>query len=194
MSIKGWNPGMFVANATGDPTIVSETTPFAKGQLGTVAPISNTILFDPGYAPRIYQYILRDSTDGLTLATAGSPAHWLAAGYLLFSVTSDVSESSDAGGYACAGVFAGIYPLAGKYGFIQVGGVGPALFKATETETCASGVPITPTATDLEFDTIATAQLTAKPPLVGYCLGAKDAGSIGTNVTQAILFPPRLGW
>ena len=191
MAVKGMNPGFFVQ--TGDPTTVNETTPFADGQLGTVGPHSNTTLYDPGDWPRIYQYVLRDADDAVTLASAGSPAHWQK--NTTFEVTADASASLDAGGEMCAGTFPGTSLAAGKYGFIQVGGSGPMLLKASETETAASGVPITSTSTDLEFDTIATYQLTAKPPVVGQCVSAKDDGSIGTNIVKALINPPsKIGW
>lgn len=191
MAIKGWNPGAFFQ--TGDPTTVNETTPFAPGQIGTVVPHSNTVLYDPGDLPRIYQYVYRDTTDGITLASAGSPAHLFS--ITAFAVTADASESLDATGNLCIGTFPGTTLAAGKYGFIQVGGNGPALLKASETTTAAAGITFTSTSTDLEFDTLATAQVTAKPPTCGTCLSAKDAGSIGTNIVKALIHPTtRIGW
>ena len=181
---------------TGDPTTVHEASSvlYNLGSLGHVITVANSTLFSPGLAPRIYQFVLRSATDAATIATAGSIAFWKS--YDNFVVTSDASDAYAT--TACnhvAGVFPGILVAAGEYGYIQVGGVGPVLLKGSPTSAAdTTGKPIVAESTvDLTSDCLAdwndnAVQIYAK------ALTAKDAGSIGTDVCEALLFPTRHSW
>jgi hypothetical protein len=178
---------------TGDPTTSHEATPFIGGQLGMVCAMKNSTLFSPGQAPRVYQYIKRSSSDAATIATAGSIAYWK--DYDNFVVTSDASDSYDGtGSNHVAGVFPGILVAAGEYGFIQVGGVGPVLLQGSPTAAASTaGLPIVSAGADLTSNCLAdwndqTVDVFAK------AITAKNAGSIGTDVCEALLFPRPNGW
>lgn len=141
---------------------------------------------------KTFQIIKRDSNDGVT-STIGTPAYWMArttAGNQ-FVVTADVSDSAGLG--HIAGVFLGANPADGKYGVIQVGGLGPVALKGSPTVAASTtGLPIIGTSTDLECDTVST--VTAA--ILGFCLSAKNAtlggGAIGTDVVLAHLCPPQV--
>ncbi len=137
-----------------------------------------------------FQLVKRDSADALTMAI-GHPVYWMerttAANQFVF--TSDVSASGGIG--QVAGVALGASPAAGKYGFIQVGGLGPVLLKGSPTVAASiTGLPTIGTTTDAEGDTVST--VTAA--ILGFCLTAKDAtvggGAIGTHMVMAHLCPP----
>lgn len=187
--------GAFVQ--TGDPTTVNEVaaTVFAPGQLGKIFAVSNSTLFSVGSNPRIYQFVQRSATDGTTLASPGSIAFWKS--YDNYVVTSQANDSYDAvGTNHVAGVFPGILLAAGNYGFIQVGGQGPLLLKGAPTSAAdTTGKPIVSDTTNLVFDCLAdyNAALTSRQ-VVAKALTAKNAGSIGTDVVEALLFPSRVGW
>lgn len=141
---------------------------------------------------KVFQLIQRSATDGVT-STIGSPAYWMdrtTAGNQ-FVVTADVSDSGGLG--HIAGVFLGALPADGKYGWIQVFGLGPVALKSSETVTASTtGLPIIGTTTDLECDTVST--VTAA--ILGYCLTATNAtvggGAIGTDIVVAHLCPPQV--
>ena len=191
MAIQIWNPGSFVA--TGDPSTVDEATPFQPGQLGTVVAVKHSTLFSVGSAPRVFQYILRDATDGTTLVTNGGVAHWV--DYDAFSVTQDESEQlGGTGAWHQAGVFFAAKPTVAQYGFIQVAGIGPLrLIDAPTAAASTLGLPCIPSTTDGRADVIADWNDSGQKPFAK-TLSAKDAGSIGTHVIEALLFPDRNGW
>lgn len=180
---------------TGDPTTVHEASAvlYNLGSLGHVVTVSNSTLFSPGLAPRIYQFIQRSSSDNTTHASPGSAAFWKS--YDNFVVTSKASDAYDATAFNhVAGVFPGILVAAGEYGYIQVGGQGPLLLKGAPTSAAdTSGKPIVAeTGVDLTFDCVASYGAAAQ--VVAKALTAKNAGSIGTNVVEALLFPSRHSW
>lgn len=181
---------------TGDPTTVHETSSviYNLGSLGHVLTVSNSTLFSPGLAPRIYQFVLRSSTDAVTLANPGSVAYWKS--YDNFVVTSDASDAYDATAMNhVAGVFPGIVVLAGEYGYIQVAGVGPLLLQGSPTSAAdTSGKPIVAVSgQDLTFDCVGDYN-DSGVQIVAKALTAKNAGSIGTDVIEALLFPTRHSW
>lgn len=144
---------------------------------------------------KTFQVVKRDPLDATTM-TIGVPVYWLTrttAGSN-FTFTADASEAGGAATTtigAVAGVALGASPAAGKYGFIQVGGLAPFALKGSPTVAAsATGLPIIPTTTDLEFDTVSTVTAT----IAGFCLTAKNAtvggGAIGTNVVLGILAAP----
>lgn len=182
--------------ATGDPVTFHEpsTTVFLQGALGKVFSVKNSTLFSPGILPRVYQFILRSSTDAVTLANPGSVAYWKS--YDDCTVTSDASDSYDASGanHVC-GFFPGIAVLAGEYGYVQVSGVGPVLLQGSPTAAASTaGLPIVAVAAqDLAVNVLLdwndnTVEVVAK------AITAKNAGSIGTDVCEAVIFPARVGW
>lgn len=194
--VQIWNPIQFVK--TGDPTTVNETTPFALGQLGGILPHANTTLFDPGITPRVYQYVKRSATDTVTPAV-GQVAYWKDPDN--FVVTTDVSDSISTSKGVVAGFFPSASLAAGNYGFIQVGGEGPVLLKGTPTATAAAGSLIFVEATPADAtcdcaDNLAdVAAVINAGPIVATALSAKNAGSIGTDVVEAIIHPlVRFGW
>lgn len=141
-------------------------------------------------APKIFQVVKRDAADATTM-TIGVPVYWLDRSVAAnrFTVTADMSAGGGLG--HVAGVALGAFPAAGKYGIIQVGGLGPVALKGSPTVAASTtGLPIIGTSTDLEADTVST--VTAA--ILGFCLTAKNAtvggGAIGTNVVMAHLCPP----
>lgn len=184
---------------TGDPTTVSTLAAdlYAPGALGHVISIRNTTLFSPGQAPRLYQFVQRSATDTVTKAV-GQVAYWKSLDD--FVVTTDVSDAISATLGVCAGVFPSASLVAGSYGYIQVGGVGPVLLAASPTATAAIGslifVPATLVDGTLDaadnFADVAAVTNAGYP--VAQALSVKDAGSIGTHVVEALLFPPRHSW
>lgn len=141
---------------------------------------------------KVFQFVKRDSADATTM-TIGVPVYWLArttAGNQ-FVFTADQSAGGGLG--QVAGVALGASPAAGKYGWIQVYGLGPVALKGTPTVAASTtGLPIIGTTTDLEADTVST--VTAA--ILGFCLSAKNAslggGAIGTDVVMAHLCPPQV--
>lgn len=176
--------------ATGDPTTVSEVTPFAPGQLGMVVNVKNSTLFDPGKSPRIYQYV---QLKAAATSGKGFPVIW-------DDLDNYVVTTVGAGTIANCGRLAGFTPstslAASSYGFIQCGGQGPVTVKAATT--VVAGDLIFPSNADGEVDTLApTLTAATRPwvPLYGVALSVKNAGSIGTHVIEALIsIPFRHGW
>ncbi len=181
---------------TGGVTAMSVTTLQNPGDLGRRFALKNhSLTVGAGAivaqgAFKIFQVVKRSATDGVT-STIGSPAYWMArttAGND-FTVTADMSDGGGLG--QVAGVFLGALPADGKFGIIQVGGLGPVALKGSPTVAASTtGLPIIGTTTDLEADTVST--VTAA--ILGFCLSAKNAtlggGAIGTDVVMAHLCPP----
>lgn len=118
---------------------VSATPKYTPGQLGADG------------SGKIYKYVQYDSGAGPVAAVAGNIAYYyLAGGYALSKVTSDLSDSVEIG----AGVLQSA-PADGEYCWIQVKG------PATITPALTAGVdgdPLTPTgATDGTLDVTALA-------------------------------------
>jgi len=182
---------------SGDPTTANETTPFIDGQLGKVTSETNTALFSPGRAPRVYQYVQRSATDAVTPAV-GQIAYWKDLDN--FIVTTDVSDAAATNGGLVAGFFPSASLAAGKYGCIQVAGVGPVLLKGSPTATAAAGSVIfvdaggADAACDCTDNFADAAAVTNAGPIVATALTAKNAGSIGTHVVEALIHPTRHSW
>lgn len=181
-----WNPGLWVS--TGDPSTVDEATPFAPGQLGMVVVIKgNTTVFSPGISPRIYQFVQLKA--GAT-AAKGAYVIWDDLdNFVVTTVGTAVSANRNLG----AGFLQGTKPTAGNYGFIQVGGQGAVLVEngvtpAVGQQIIAGGT----TAGRVEIVALGTAP-TSGP--YGVITSLKNAGSIGTDVCEALICPVfRLGW
>ena len=188
VSGPGIADGLFIK--TGDPSTVDEAAMFADGQLGKVIRVDHTTLYDPG-APRTFQYILRDTTDGATILTNGTVCYWVLPE--AFTVTMDVSESLSGTADSVAGVFFAAYPTAAQYGFIQVAGNGPVRFVDSADTTVAAGLPVFGSTTDGKADNDADWAAMPYVPL-GISRSALDAGSIGTYVGKVELCPPHNGW
>lgn len=141
---------------------------------------------------KVFQLIKRDASDGVT-SVVGAVAYWMArttAGNQ-FVVTADMSDGGGLG--HVAGVFLSANPADGKYGWIQVFGLGPVLLLGSPTVAASTtGLPIIGTTTDTQADTVST--VTAA--ILGFCLSAKNAsiggGAIGTDVVLAHLCPPQV--
>lgn len=182
---------------TGDPTTVNETTLEIPGQLGAVFALDNTTLFSTGRARRVYQVVKRSATDGVTPAV-GQVAYWKDIDN--FVVTTDVSDAQATNGGLIAGFFPSASLAAGKHGCIQVGGVGPVLLKNSPTATCAAGSVIfvdaggADAACDCADNFADAAAVTNAGSIVATALTAKNAGSIGTHVVEALIYTPRIGW
>lgn len=185
------NPRLQTAMVTtGNPSTVNDSA--ATNQLGTVISVIHTTLYDSG-APRVFQYVQRDSSDATTLATNGGVAFWVDP--TIFKVTQDESaQLGGTGGNNVAGVFFGNSLAAGNYGWIQVAGSAPVLLAGSPTAAAAAtGQPVIPTTTDGEGDVVADwndsgLRAFAKTQSV------KNSGSIGTNVIKALLIPEKYGW
>lgn len=141
---------------------------------------------------KVFQLVKRHADDATTWAI-GVPVYWYqrtTAGNE-FVCTADESASGRLGHIAGVGLSAN--PAAGKYGWIQVFGLGPVKLKGSPTVAASTaGLPIIGTTTDLEADTVST--VTAA--ILGFCLSAKDAsiggGAIGTDIVLAHLCPPQV--
>jgi hypothetical protein len=184
---------------TGDPTTVNTAAAdvYALGSLGHVAAIQNSTLFSPGLSPRIYQFIQRSATDTTTKAV-GQVAYWKDLDN--YVVTSTAADAFSATLGICAGFFPSASLVAGNYGYIQVGGQGPVLVAGSPTAAPAIGsllfVPATLVDSSVDsadnFADVAAVTNAGYP--VAQALSVKNAGSIGTNVVEALLFPPRHSW
>lgn len=141
--------GLWVQGGQGALANVSEDTPFVPGQVGRVMSVRST----DGKAPRFYQYVKRYTTETNTGA-AGKLAYWQDLDD--FIVTGDPATAI--GGTTnplVAGVWLGTSPAAGKYGFIQVGGLASVAVTGTvsagqvlgSTDTVGNAAAVTGTAT-----------------------------------------------
>lgn len=131
--------GLYFQNGIESAFSVSETDPFILGQLGKTTSLGgNTTGVDVGQGCKVVQYVKRHASDTAT-AVAGSLAFWSDTD--AFVVTADLGQAI--GGTtapAVAGVFGAATPAAGKYGFIQVGGIAPLrVADSTSASTTAQG-------------------------------------------------------
>lgn len=186
MPADSMNQGQFIS--TGDPSTVDEATPFAPGQLGMVIWIKgNTTVFDPGLSPRAYQAIKLKA--GATAAKGAFVIWDDFDAYVVTTVGTETSANRNKG----AGFLQGTKPTAGNFGWVQVGGQGAVLIEAGVTP--AVGQQIIQGATTAgraEIVALGTAP-TSGP--YGVVLSLKNAGSIGTDVVEALICPVfRLGW
>lgn len=120
-----------------NPFTVSESTPFAPGQLGKISFVaSGGTPVDTGLAPIAVQAVKRYTTDTVTSPKVGALAYWQDLDN--YVVTGDIALAI--GGSTSplvAGVFGSTNLSWGSYGFIQVGGVAPLLMN--DSTACAAG-------------------------------------------------------
>lgn len=174
---------------TGNPFTVSESDPFAKGQLGKETSFHNDGAENgvTTVAPIDIQSVKRYATDTVTVA-AGSVAFWQDTDN--FVVTAEPANA--VGGTTApllAGVFGGSKPSAGSYGFIQIGGIGPVRM-ADSTSASTVGVPLVwSTAAQVAQATTAA----ANKQVLGVLRTLNTA--TGTNISvEALINVARLGW
>ncbi len=180
--------GLWIQGGQGAVANVDETTPFVAGQLGKVLSVKDSNKKDVNF----YQYVQRYTTDSET-TVAGVPAFWVDLDDFVVS-----AESTDAFGGTTnpqvAGVFLGASPSAGKYGFIQVGGL--AAVSVTDTVVAGERLQL---ANDDQFKTLAAITITSQAvsvavPAQVYGI-AVDAVETSTNSTiSAYLQVIRNGW
>ena len=179
---------------TGNPFTVTESTPFAPGQLGKESSFPN-LSAENGVAtapcPINVQYVKRYATDTVASA-AGSLAFWQDADN--FVVTGE--PASAIGGTTApvpAGVFGGTLPSAGSYGFIQVAGVGPVRLADSTSAGTVGWVLVWNTAGQVRHVVQGTQVTQNNLPIVGTLKTLNTA--TGTNIScEAVLSVPRLGW
>lgn len=174
---------------TGNLATVNETTPGLIGQVGKVieAPGTDASPSTKNLAG-VYQFVQR-ATTATAAGAKGNVVYW---SDMTNFVVHDAPAGSVGGAAQCApaGVLLGTYPASGKFGFIQVAGVGVGLSAAAVATT---GFPLvvdtsaTPSPIKIQLQT-AVADLLV--PVVGKALGA---------VTAALTLPvqlnfPRIGW
>ncbi len=180
--------GLWIQGGQGALSNVSETTPFVEGQLGKVLSVKDSNKKDVNF----YQYVQRYTTDAET-AVEGCPAFWVDLDDFQVS-----AESTDAFGGTTnpqvAGVFLGASPAAGKYGYIQVGGM--AEVAVTDTVVVGERLQL---ANDDQFKTLAAITITSQAvsvavPAQVYGI-AVDAVETSTNsLITAILQVIHNGW
>lgn len=123
MSGSNTEQGLWVQ--TGNPFTVSESTPFAPGQLGKVQDFANAGAENgvSGQSPIKVQYVKRYATDTVAITSAGDVAFWQDTDNYVVT-----SQAANAVGGTTAPLLAGVFGATnltfGSYGFIQVGGVG----------------------------------------------------------------------
>lgn len=166
--------GQFVQ--TGDPSTVSETTPYAPGQLGKELPdtfLSSATVggaaVDAGKGTRIVKYVQCDSTAPLA-PFLGAVAWWSDRDN--FKVTTSATNRGQV-----AGVFMGPNPALGAYGYIGVGG--PFIVKFIDAVTSApttAGLLVIPSSTNAKADCLASGSA-ATFPILGTSNAALDAGN-----------------
>jgi hypothetical protein len=184
------NRSVSVLVTNGDLAKVNDTTPQLMGQVGKVceapgvdaSPSTKTLA-------GVYQYVQR-----ATAATAG-----MVKGNVVFwadvddFIVTDIPASSigAAAQNQPAGLALGTLPAAGKYGFIQVAGMGVGLSAAAISTTgfqlCVD-VAATPAA--IKAQAISTL-VDAFIPVVGRALGAVTAATL--TIPMTVNFP-RVGW
>lgn len=184
--------GLWIQGGQGLMENVSEDTPYVPGQVGKVLSVKTT----DGKVPRFYQYVKRYTTE-TNAAAAGAVAYWQDIDD--FVVTADVATAL--GGTTnpvVAGVWLGTSPAAGKYGFIQVGGlatvnvtdttkVGDHLFAQTATYNQLSAV------NGIATDTLTNAaNLFINAPRVAIALSAVDTSTNSAISARLDVF--RNGW
>jgi hypothetical protein len=179
--------GLWIQGGGGLMENVSEDTPYVPGQVGKVLSVKTT----DGKTPRFYQYVKRYTTETLA-AAANAPAFWQDVDD--FVVTADTGTAiGGATNPVLAGVWLGTSPAAGKYGFIQVGG----LATLAVTDTVQAGDNLVPSlSTFQQFAALVTltteAASTPYVPPVGIALSA--VGTSTDSTISAVLRPFRNGW
>lgn len=179
--------GLWIQGGSGLMANVSEDTPFIPGQVGKVLSAKTT----DGKTPRFYQYVKRYTTETLG-ALANAPAFWQDVDD--FVVTADTGTAIGAAtNPVVAGVWLGTSPAAGKYGFIQVGGIATLAV----TDTVQAGDNVVPALSTLQqFKAIATITTegasTPYVPPIGIALTAVETSTDST--ISAVLRPFRNGW
>jgi len=173
--------GQFVQ--TGDPSTVSEATPYAVGQLGkelpdtfTSAAVVGGAAVDPGKGTRIVKYVQHDSTSPAQ-PYIGAVAWWSDRDN--FKVTVAATNRGQV-----AGVFMGPSPALGAYGYIGVGGQFIVKFvDAPVAAPTAAGLLVIPSSTQAKADCLASGTAATFTPL-GISNSALDPG---TQTAEVIL-------
>lgn len=180
--------GLWIQGGAGSMANVDETTPQVPGQLGKVMAIRND---SAKKQPQFFQYVQRYTTDSATISQ-GHLAYWQDLDDFIVS-----AESTDCIGGTTnpvvAGVFLGDYPGAGKYGFIQVGGMA----EVSVTGTVAAGAPLAVEDNDQasQYTAVTITSQAVSVPLKQVIGIAVDAVSTSTNseiTAQLTVF--RNGW
>lgn len=181
--------GLWIQGGAANMANVSETTPEIPGQLGKVMAIRR----DNGQKqPQFFQYVQRYTTDSETLV-AGHPVYWVDLDDFIVS-----GESTDGLGGTTnpivAGVALGASPAAGKYGFIQVGGI--ASVAVTDTVVAGDRLQL---ADNDQFKTLAAVTITSQavsvpvaPETFGFAIGAVGTSTDSAITAQLNVF--RNGW
>ena len=177
--------GLWIQGGSGALANVDETTPFVPGQLGRVMSVRST----DGKVPRFYQYVVRYATETNATPSAGLVAYWQDLDD--FVITAD--SATAIGGTTnpiVAGVFLGTAPSAGKYGFIQVGGIATAAV----TGTANAGDLLVPSASTFQQLAALTAIDTpaVQVPSVGINLALIETSTNSTNSVHLRVI--RNGW
>lgn len=181
--------GLFIQ--TGNPFTVSESTPFAAGQLGKCSSFPNANDengVDTGTANIQIQYVKRHASDTITPA-AGDLAFWSDTD--AFVVTHELTNAvGGATAPLVAGVFGGTSLAAGSYGFIQVSpGIAPVRV-SDSTSAATIGVPLV-WSTNRYVRQATTADANLR--VVGVLKSLNTATGTSLSV-EALLTAARLGW
>jgi hypothetical protein len=181
--------GLWVQGGAANLANVDETEPYVPGQLGKVQSIRR----DNGQKqPQFFQYVQRYTTDSETLV-AGHPLYWVDLDDFIVS-----GEQTDGFGGTTnpivAGVALGAKPSAGKFGFIQVGG----LASVAVTDTVVAGDRLQVADND-QFKSLAAISITSQAVSVpvnaavqAIAVGAVETSTESAIVAQLTLF--RNGW
>lgn len=172
----------------GNPATYNEatSTAFAPGLLGKIFTMSNTNSFDPGSVPRTFQIVKLHASASAT--AVGQLMIWQDRDN--FVVTNAATTSTNGNRNQIAGVVLNASLTAGNYICMQIGGQGPVLIEASVTPAIGD-VIISGATTDGRCQVVAFGTAPTHLP-VGLVTSLKNAGSIGTDVVEAQLFPPRV--
>lgn len=181
--------GLWVQGGSANLANVDETTPYVAGQLGKVMAIRRD---SPNKDPQFYQYVQRYTTDSETLV-AGHPVYWVDLDDFVVS-----GESTDCLGGTTnpivAGVALGASPSAGKYGFIQVGGI--ASVAVTDTVVAGDRLQLS---NNSQLQSLAAVSITSQavsvpvaPITYGFAIDAVTTSTNSAISAQLQIF--RNGW
>lgn len=179
--------GLWVQGGAGLLANVSEDTPFIPGQLGKVLSVKST----DEKTPRFYQYVKRYTTETLG-ALANAPAFWQDVDD--FIVTADTGTAiGGATNPVVAGVWLGTSPAAGKYGFIQVGGL--ATLAVTDTVQAGDNlVPALSTLQQFSAITTLTTEAASTPYVPHVAISLSAVGTSTDSTVSGVLRVFRNGW
>ena len=187
--------GLWIQGGAASLANVDESTPFIPGQLGKVLSVKDA----DGKDPAFYQYVKRYATQTyITTCATGEVCYWQDLDDFVVS-----AESTDAFGGTTnpivAGVWLGVYPAAGDYGFVQVGG--RASVSVTDSAAAGDRLQLATTTTDHGYlKTAAAITITSQAvsvslpnPFYGILVDAQTVTDTAAAVT-AFLSVIRNGW